>query len=102
MQFVSLGWMEEAVDVLSSPEAAGITVVNEPGSNTWTQGGGREGLERTWYVIDLAVRGLMSDEPIHTTYPRPERRLSFGDVRRTLSDEWRQTFYDAWGVAPPG
>ena len=60
-----------------------------------------QGLERPWFLIDLAIRSLSSDEPIHTYYAEPPHRLYHGneDVA-TISDAFRQAFLEAWGVAP--
>jgi hypothetical protein len=103
IEYLRLGWEDEvAGDLL-----ADYTVVNLPGfAAAWVEPAAglgapakSHGLERPWYLIDLAIRALVSDEPLAETYWLPEYRLFFEGEEPSLTDEFRAAFLEAWGVA---
>ena len=102
IEYLRLGWEDEVADLVSD-----YTVVNLAGSSAaWVEPGAGlgapgkfHGLERPWYLIDLAIRALSSDEPLAESYWLPEYRLFFEGEEPSLTDEFRNAFLEAWGVA---
>ena len=78
--------------------AQGCAAWVEPSAGNGGPTGGY-GFERAWYLIDLSVRALLSDEPIHASYAHPPLRLFFEGEEPGLTDQFRNAFLEAWDVA---
>lgn len=57
------------------------------------------GIERPWYLFDLAIRSMSSDGVIKEPYPDLPRKLFTPESDPPqVSEQFRQAFLDAWGV----